>query len=67
MKVDLTPREIELILLILNDVAASDFEFEGSAVFSSEELSIISKLEMALKQNKLTIDLSELGLNGLRH
>ena len=67
MKVDLTPREIELILLLVGDSAASEFEFDEPSLYSMEELTLISKLESALKQNSHALDLSEMGTSTLRH
>ncbi|OGS17476.1 MAG: hypothetical protein A2219_01510 [Elusimicrobia bacterium RIFOXYA2_FULL_50_26] len=51
MKIDFTPREVELLLMLINDIADGDFTFKESAVYSIEELSIIGKLEAALRQN----------------
>jgi len=51
MKIDFTPREVELLLMLINDVADADMALAEPAVYSIEELSIIGKLEAALRQN----------------
>jgi hypothetical protein len=51
MKVDLSSRDIELLLLLINESASPDgFTLNDAGVFSFEELALIEKLESALKK-----------------
>ena len=56
MKVELTPREVELLLMIVNDAASGDFSVGDAPILSGEEGKIVKKLEAALdkwaKKNK---------------
>ena len=60
MKIDMTPREIELLLILINEAAQGDFTLDGPPIFSIEELSLIKKLESALE----TIEKTEKKLPG---
>ena len=65
MKIDLTKKEIEFLLLLFGDTAESDLSSSKSASFSIEELSLINKLEKALKYSealeKIILDTSKSG------
>lgn len=52
MKVDLTPREIEVLLILMNEAASGDFTLDGPPIYSTEELSIVKKLEAALEHGE---------------
>jgi hypothetical protein len=58
MKIDLTARDIELLLALLADTAYGKKGFNASIVYSMEELVLIDKLEAALRQE--TVDEPEL-------
>ena len=49
MKVDLSVRDIELILNLLNNAIDEDFVICEDASFTSAEVALISKLESALR------------------
>ncbi|MCB4790612.1 MAG: hypothetical protein LHV68_01875 [Elusimicrobia bacterium] len=49
MNIDLTPREIELLLILINEAAQGDFSLDGPPIYSIEELALIKKLEKALE------------------
>ena len=40
MNIDLTPREVELMLLIMNDAAVGDFGLDGSPIYTTEEFEL---------------------------
>ncbi|MHB9154328.1 MAG: hypothetical protein ACYC5N_01390 [Endomicrobiales bacterium] len=69
MKVDLTFRDIELILMLIGDAAAGDFP-DSSPIYSMEELSLVEKLEAALRRGEI-LEKELLGStdngNSLRH
>jgi hypothetical protein len=69
MKIDFTMREIEIILMLLNEVASEEFPLGNSAFYSVDELTLVNKLENALKAEMLlkeTLDM-ETNPSGLRH
>jgi hypothetical protein len=49
MKVELTHREVELILTLINDAVSGDFDIGDAPIYTTEELEIVRKLEDALK------------------
>ncbi len=53
MKVDLTTREIELILLLVNEIAMENWDSKKNPAFSLEELTLIEKLETALRKEDI--------------
>lgn len=53
MKIDLTERDIELLLSLLADAATDDVNYRPSSFFSIEEIALIDKLEAALKKGDL--------------
>ena len=54
MKVELTQRDIELLLILLNENAVGDLgDLKNQPSFSIEELALIDKLEAAIRQNEL--------------
>ena len=53
MLVDLTKREIELLVSLINDAAQGDFSFGGPPVFSVEELNLVEKLENILSMPEI--------------
>jgi len=65
MKIDLTSREVELILALLSDIAADgeEFDLNTQSALSIEELALIEKLEMALKREELLSEKSLMNLN----
>lgn len=68
MKIDLTPREMELMLMLLNDAASEEFvRMSGFNIFSMEELSLMDKLENALKQEITEKGLPDIKVSTLRH
>lgn len=52
MKVDLTQRDIELLLLVLNDVAQSYDNLDEQPIYSIEEFTLVEKLEAALRKSE---------------
>ncbi|MFH1369644.1 MAG: hypothetical protein ABII64_11030 [Elusimicrobiota bacterium] len=53
MKIELTQKEIELLLLLLNDAFAGDFTPNGNPILTLEERELIEKLESALRNTYL--------------
>jgi hypothetical protein len=53
MKVDLTQRDIELLLFLINEAAAGELSTRKRKRFTMQELSLISKLEKALRNDDL--------------
>ncbi len=52
MKIDLTMRDIELLLFLINSAALEDFNARRPFSFSAEELALIDKLENALRREE---------------
>jgi len=53
MKIDLTPRDIELLLELLSDTVTDELDFKSPITYSIEELALIDKLETALRKSDL--------------
>ena len=53
MKVDLTQRDIELLLFLINEAASGELGTRKRTRFTIQELSLISKLEKALRNDDL--------------
>ena len=53
MKVDLTQRDIELLLFLINEAAASELGSKQRSKFTMQEISLMTKLEKALGNNDL--------------
>ena len=53
MKVDLTQRDIELLLFLINEAAAGGFGTRKRSKFTMQEISLITKLEKALGNDDL--------------
>ncbi|MCL2389391.1 MAG: hypothetical protein FWC85_03300 [Elusimicrobia bacterium] len=49
MKVNLTQRDIELIIHLVNEYALSNSESEAKLSYSMDELLLLDKLEVALR------------------
>ena len=65
MKVDLTTRDIELILSLLSESAGDDIYFKSSMLYSMEELMLLEKLESALsKCDSKEADILDTGSSG---
>lgn len=62
MKIEMTQKEIELLLLLLNDAFAADFTADGNPMLTIEERALIEKLEAALR-NTYLVDKGLLGTN----
>ena len=68
MKVDLTARDIELILSLLAGSAAEDMYFRSPSLYSLEESALLDKLEAALKKfSSKEIDILDTGSSGFCH
>lgn len=52
MNVDLTKREIELLLILIEEATKGKFSLGGGSILTSEEEKIIKKLENALPSHK---------------
>lgn len=52
MKIDLTVREIELILALMGDAASSEF-LQDMPIYSLEEKTLVEKLEASLKRGEI--------------
>jgi hypothetical protein len=48
MNIELSRRDVELLLLIMDDVEDAAFECEGKSPYAMEELMLYDKLEKAL-------------------
>ncbi len=53
MKVDLTQRDIELLLFLVNEAAAGDSGLKKRTKFTIQELALLTKLEKALKNEDI--------------
>ncbi len=53
MKVDLSQKDIELLLFLINEAAAGDLSSRKRSKFTIQELALISKLEKALQHSDL--------------
>jgi hypothetical protein len=53
MKIDLTARDIEILLTLLADSVTDENGYKTPMAFSIEELAIIDKLEAALRKENL--------------
>ncbi len=53
MKVDLTQRDVELLLFLINEAAQGELGTRKRSRFTIQELSLISKLEKALRNDDL--------------
>lgn len=53
MKVDLTQKDIELLLFLINEAAAGELSSRKRSKFTIQELALITKLEKALQSNDL--------------
>jgi|GEM_PF-3108469 len=53
MKVDLTQRDIELLLFLMNEAAAGELGSRKRSKFTMQEISLITKLEKALGNDDL--------------
>jgi hypothetical protein len=53
MKIDLTARDIELLLTLLADTISDDQGFKSPIAYSIEELALIDKLEAALRKGDM--------------
>jgi hypothetical protein len=53
MKVDLTQRDIELLLFLINEAAAGGLGSRKRSKFTMQEISLITKLEKALGNDDL--------------
>jgi len=49
MKIDLTQKEIELLLLLMNDVFIDDLGSNDTTILTIEERALMEKLEAALR------------------
>ena len=68
MKVELSARDIELILSLIAASEPDDVYFGASAFFSIEEISLIEKLEKALKDSGTKdADILDTGSSGYCH
>lgn len=54
MKIELTEKEIELLLLLINDVVTNNFNVNGKPIYSLEEINLIEKFENALKLHEIS-------------
>ena len=52
MKVELSARDIELILFLLGNTLVNDFDTGKPLIFSIEDIALIEKLEKALNKHK---------------
>lgn len=50
MTVDLTNREIELLLILIEEATKGKFSLDGESILTDEEEKIIKKLEKALEE-----------------
>lgn len=53
MKIELNQKEIELLLLLLNDTFSADFTPSGNPILTVEERALMEKLESALRDTYL--------------
>lgn len=53
MRVELTQREIELLLLLMNDMFADGMGGDDAPIMSLEERALMEKLEAALRSTSL--------------
>jgi len=68
MKVDLSVRDIELILSLLSDSGPDELGMAPSLVYSFEEVALLEKLETALKKCDLAEkDILDTGSSGFCH
>ena len=52
VKLELTHREIELVLTLINDAVTGDFDIGDAPIYTTEEIEIVKKLEDALKSEE---------------
>jgi len=52
MKIDLTEREIEILLILIDEATGGDFSFDGAAILTTEEEEIINKLKKAVEKSE---------------
>jgi len=50
MLVDLTEREIELLLILIDEATGGDFSLDGGTIITGEEEKLIEKLKKAVKK-----------------
>ncbi len=50
MKVELTDREIEILLILIDEATGGQFSFDGPAIVTSEEEELINKLKKAVEK-----------------
>ena len=50
MNIDLSQREMELILTLINDAAKGDFSLSGPPIYSDEELALVERFESAMSK-----------------
>ncbi len=62
MKIELSQKEIELLLLLLNDAFSGDLTPSGNPILTVEERALMEKLESALRDTYL-LDKGLLGNN----
>jgi len=68
MKVELTSRDIELILSLLAESASEELYFRSSSLYSVEEIALLEKLESALRKCDLKeADILDTGSSGFCH
>ncbi len=68
MKIDLTARDIELMIAILSESASDDMFFKPSQLYSMEEITLLEKLESALRKCDLKeVDILDTGSSGFCH
>jgi len=52
MLIDLTEREIELILILIDEATHGDFSLDGGAIVTDEEEKLIEKLKKAVEKSE---------------
>ena len=68
MKVELTARDIELMIALLAQSASDDMFFNPSQLFSIEEMALLEKLESALRKcDPKEVDILDTGSSGFCH
>ena len=52
MLIDLNAREIELLLILIEEATGGDFSFDGGAIVTEEEEKLIEKLKKAVEKSE---------------
>lgn len=52
MLIELTEREVELLLILIDDATGGDFSLDGGCIVTQEEEKLIEKLKKAVEKSE---------------